>query len=360
LYQRCRGLIPLLCFIVVLEKTAAQSNSSLCLLPQELPEMEYLEVSAIDLSPDGKILAAATDGGIYLYLAETLELQTQLVPKDGLRFGGTALKWSPDGSLLAAYVSASVGIRIWDIRDGIILETLIAHDDNPLYPVSSIDWSHDGQYLASAGVDSPVRLWEIESKKLLWEYPSEHNLQTNLSNLVAWSPTENRLAVAESENIGLWSVDKDVQEIEPTPIGLEDIIGVVWFSNDRLVAIGNDGISVNEFNIDNWANRLSIISEVNILSLALLSDDSTFVGGTDIGDIVIGDLSGAKTGKTISGYKISTAMGYLNSIFDIMASPDGKTVFSINLGYAVYKWDIDAGCVLAVLILPKTESSSSS
>ncbi|EGJ32189.1 MULTISPECIES: hypothetical protein [Moorena] len=69
----------------------------------------------------------------------------------------TSIKFSPDGKLLAS-ASLDSRIKLWDVTTGKELQTLIGHR----HWVNSVSFSPDGKLLASAGSDNTVKLWNLE------------------------------------------------------------------------------------------------------------------------------------------------------------------------------------------------------
>jgi WD40 repeat protein len=65
------------------------------------------------------------------------------------------LAFSPNNSLLAAGVGSAV--QIWDVTSG----TLIISLDGHAGPVNNVAFSPDGKYLASAGQDNQLYLWQV-------------------------------------------------------------------------------------------------------------------------------------------------------------------------------------------------------
>lgn len=73
----------------------------------------------------------------------------------------TDLQESPDGKLLAS-ASADGTIKIWQKNTGILLKTLDAHTE----VVTSIDFSPDGKTIISGSNDKTVRLWDVLTGQL--------------------------------------------------------------------------------------------------------------------------------------------------------------------------------------------------
>lgn len=111
------------------------------------------------LSADGSMLASAsmkTIDGVFtpiVYLWDTAS--GAFVRPLVLDSPGTALSFSPDGTLLAVAVGGA--IQIWDVANEKLLATLM---DNP-NPIYDLAFSPDGRWLASSGNDNQLILWTV-------------------------------------------------------------------------------------------------------------------------------------------------------------------------------------------------------
>ena len=52
--------------------------------------------------------------------------------------------------------------RLWDVKTGNCLRTIPAHSD----PVTSVDFSKDGNTIVSGSYDGLVRIWDTDGKCL--------------------------------------------------------------------------------------------------------------------------------------------------------------------------------------------------
>ena len=116
-------------------------------------------VSAYTMTRDGSILASVAakyenDAPVpAVFLWDTtlgVELQTLALSQQA-----QCLAFSPSGNLLA--VGAGNRLEIWDVAAGILLTTLDGHADT----ITSLAFSPDGKYIASAGMDNQLYLWQV-------------------------------------------------------------------------------------------------------------------------------------------------------------------------------------------------------
>ncbi len=122
------------------------------------------KINALDFSPDGRTLGAATGvtglhGVALLFDVKSGKARSNL---SGHRDILTDLAFSPNGKRLATS-SYDKSIRIWNPENGNLLHELHGHNG----AVHGIAFSPDSSLLASAGADNSVRIWKVESGKRL-------------------------------------------------------------------------------------------------------------------------------------------------------------------------------------------------
>jgi WD40 repeat protein/tRNA A-37 threonylcarbamoyl transferase component Bud32 len=99
-----------------------------------------------------RLMITRCDGGLAMWNGKDLiEL-----PTDG--YSAVRVSVSADGGRIAGAL-ADRSIRVWDARDGHVIEKLHGHEDL----VYDVAFSPDGTKLASSSHDKTVRVWQLES-----------------------------------------------------------------------------------------------------------------------------------------------------------------------------------------------------
>ena len=244
-------------------------------------------VVSVEFSPDGKILASASnDNTVRLWDAATGELLATLEHSNDVR----SLSFSPDGKVLAS-ASDDRTVKLWDTANHELIASLAGHLD----VVDLVRFSPDGRVLASAAWDRTVKLWDVPNKEIAATL--EH---ANSAHSLSFSPDGKILATASKDRtVKLWNVLDG--ELAATLEGHEDKVSSVAFSPDGK-------------------------------TLVTASQDRT---------VKLWDVADRELTATLEGHedKVST----------VMFSPDGKTLASASVDNSVTLWDAETGTRIAIL-----------
>jgi WD40 repeat protein len=111
------------------------------------------------LSPDeAQVAVGGKDNNIYIYALDGDTLRQEAVLA-GHRGALTAIEYSPDGQHLAS-ADANREILVWDTATREIkIRGWVFHNAR----VNSLAWSHDGTHLASGSLDQNIIVWDVNN-----------------------------------------------------------------------------------------------------------------------------------------------------------------------------------------------------
>jgi WD40 repeat protein len=269
--------------------------------------------NAFALSPDGKGVAVAENGGVKLFDPQTgAERQTVFVE------GGVplALAFSPDGSQLAG-AGFDNNVALWDAGTGQKLRTLVAPT---IQRVFSVVFSPDGKVLAGAG-NTPDRtknqmivLWDSATGRVI-RVLSGHAFAVHA---IAFSPDGRLLASGGLDNaVKLWDVVTG-REVR-TLAGHADWVEAVAFSPDgRTLASGGLDHTVRLWDVPTGAARFVLSGHAEAVeSVAFNPDGRTLLSGGDDAQIKLWDVtSGTEAASLIAfdqtDWLVATPAGFFD------------------------------------------------
>lgn len=187
-----------------------------------------------------------------------------------------ALAFSPDGKLLATgggEPSRSGELKIWNVADGKLVKHIAdAHSDT----VFGLEFSPEGQYIASAAADRFIKVFEVAtgSRTRSFEGHTHHVLD------VGWRADGKVLASAGADNVvKVWDFVSGEQLKTSQPLPKEATsINFVTDTSTFLVACGDK--TVRLFNADNATSAKTFSGGNDFMySTAVTANGKLVVGG---------------------------------------------------------------------------------
>ena len=288
--------------------------------------LEKLErVMDVQFSPDGTLLAIATDVGILLYTTKTYDNPEILK-------GHTGKIWSiafrPDGKVLAS-AGQDKTVRLWDVNTRQQIKTFGIN----LFPKVNIVFSPDGKMLASGGGSDGIDnayLWDADTGKRLRAF-SEDAVSGRSRKLivmdVAFRPDGKMLASTGGvQTTRLWDVNTGQQ-----------------------IRALTEQIRIPHEQIRKPSGYLRQTRKGQ--SVAFSPDGNMLVSGGGFRDSV--DLWDVNTGKQIRLLTINAHLEQqITSLVDkrlgiilgedVAFSPDGNTIACTGTN-TIHLWDADSG-----------------
>ncbi len=303
-------------------------------------------VSSVAFSPDGQKLAiVGASRSIYLWYVRTGATQRLSVEsrRGSYSYNITSVAFSPDGQLL---VSGDVDnhIDFFDVNTGAHLHTLQGHPPVRLSGairgvVTSVAFSPDGQILANGGLDSTIRLREID----IPGYLRVINRHRSSVRSVVFSPNSQVLASGSGDNtVRLWDVNTG-EHIRTLGGHTSSVESVVFSSDGQTLASGSRDGEIRVWNTTT-GEVLNIL--VPFSSSRYLNFNLSDIAGSII-NFNLSDIAGSD-GETIRVWNATTGevwhsvlpFSFKDSTFnfsnfnlsDIAWSPDGKTLAMTSSG----------------------------
>jgi WD40 repeat protein len=302
-------------------------------------------VTAVSFSPDNKLLASGSYGLVTIWdltSAKPIKMLTNVLG------AVNDLRFSPDGKILAVaggQPSAKGDLRLFQVADWKLLAALRGHDD----VVFAVDFSRDGNRLASASFDKTVRIWNLE-QRAAGSIPEERVLtgHSDFVYAVAFSPDGKHLASASKDRTvklvetatgkGVFTfggMDQDVLAVAFSPDGKQVVssgfeTALYWWNpktGERLRLQGGHGIAVHELAFSKDGSRLLSASADRTIRLW---NGST---GAPIKTIAVGSI-----------------------VYAAAISPNNKLLASGSFDGLVKVWDEASGRLLATFIALPSEN----
>ena len=115
--------------------------------------------SIIAISSDGKAIAGSSDSEIGLWDAHTGEYIKTLTtePMDSQPIGTRAITFSPNGKIIAADSEGGT-LKVWNVETGKHINTLTGH----AHEITDIVFNSNGRTLATGSRDGTVLLWDVD------------------------------------------------------------------------------------------------------------------------------------------------------------------------------------------------------
>ncbi len=192
------------------------------------------------------------------------------------------------------------------------------------------DFSPDGRFLASASSDYSARLWEIPSMRLVAIFHGH----TDDVEMTAFSP-DNRKVATCSRDTTIKVFDLSGRLLQDLRGHQADVISVSWTSDSRQLISSSDDGTVRRWDADTGAELECISFDgVETDTIALAADGTVFAGNDE------GSISVIRDGR------IDTLQAHKAGIKRLVYSPRQNTLVSLSYDRSAIIWSRDAqGCL---------------
>jgi WD40 repeat protein len=309
--------------------------------PVVVPERYPIAVpiAALAFSPDGSAVATSGNHEVNLWKISE-DLRTPARRLRGVSERVHEIAYSPDGKWLATVggdPGRSGAVKLWVAGpdgDGQPARDLFEGDDT----VFAVTFSPDSKNVAAAGSDRAVRLWEVETGKLLATIEDHADWILGL----AFSPDGRLLATASRDKTSK-VFDWAKKETLATFAGHADTVAAVAFTPDgRQVATGGGDGLVRIWNPSEDARQSAMLGGFKgpVFRVKFSPDGKHLVAS-----------SADRTVRVFEGsVPRLTLLGHADWIHALAISPDGETVASGSWDGEVRLWHLADGKPVATFV----------
>ncbi|TMW94912.1 hypothetical protein EJD97_009621 [Solanum chilense] len=155
------------------------------------------DVSAVNWDPSGSLLASCSDDAT----VKIWSMKQDVCLHDFREHSEITytIKWSPTGAgtsnpnqpLLLASGSFDATVKIWNVKQGRLLQSLDRHGG----PVFSVAFSPNGKYLASGSADKCMHIWSVKEGNIVKTYTGDDMIFE-----VCWNKEGNKVAACFANN----------------------------------------------------------------------------------------------------------------------------------------------------------------
>lgn len=254
-------------------------------------------------------------------------------PFEGHANGIRAIDISPDGKLLATG-GGDYTVRIWDLEAKKLIHVL-----SSLYSstVVSVKFSPDGKFLACGGDISRSWIWNLSTRELVFHV--EHKYYHS----VAFSPDGKLIATGGDKGVYLWDIKS--QSLIHTFSGHTSVVNTIAYSPDgKHLASSSWDNTIKIYDIEKKALLHTYDPKSRLLhlnSFQFSPDGKSLVFGINNGNIFLLDIS---TNTIISSF-----LGHFGSVFYLCFSDNGNTLVSCGSDKTVRVWDVKSSSLIKKL-----------
>jgi WD40 repeat protein len=269
-----------------------------------------------------QVAVGLADGGLVI-LDVSGSAPKEVAQQSAHTAGVACVAYSPDGERLAT-VGGDGAIRVWTVAENGTPTPLVRFEGPPatgptgFSPLSTVAFSPDGRFVAAAGADGAVRVWDVQTKSEIRDLRGSTDWVTS----VAFSPDGRFLASVSAEKDNTVRVF-ELPSLENAGAGSGHLRGI------NAVAVSPDGKLIATASTDETIKLWDAESGKEVGTLVGDRDTPWAVAFLGKGMLVMGGLSNNSTGRlhywTTSPPRLLKTVP-TGEVYTIVPSGDGSRI----------------------------------
>ncbi len=252
-----------------------------------------------------------------------------------------SVAWSPDGTYIAS-AGEDMTVQIWESATGKAFLTCWGHTDL----INAVAWSPDGMHIASASNDKMTRVWNAQSGFPILIFDGNTGWHAGGVNAVAWSPDGLHIATGGHDRaVKIWNAISGKRKL--VYHGHHSIVRALsWSPDSSCIVSGSDSAKHNEATINTWdANTGETLLPFPVsnrngstLALAWSPDGNHIASSSPNGETAIWNVD---TDDFPLIYR-----GHAGTVWTVAWSPDSRFIASGGADATVQIWNPVTGDTL--------------
>jgi WD40 repeat protein len=227
---------------------------------------------------------------------------------------------SPSGKNLASWSSDGT-VKLWNVDTGKVIKTWTGHTNR----VRSLSWSLDGGQVVSGSKDGTFRVWDVKSGRTILG-PINTGKDVDDVRAVCYSPDAKMIATGGNWNrLTIW--DANSGELLKTFKGVFSCLA--WISDGKTLVAG--GWNVTKIDTATWT--VVDLCE-HYADTILLSPNDHILASTLLKTAQLWDLE--------TNQPIGTPLHHQECVKSATFSADGKFLVTSCIDNHIYTWDVSA------------------
>ncbi len=264
------------------------------------------------------------------FLSTTFAQQVRLGMPVGHSDEVTSAQFSPNGKQVVT-ASSDNTVRIWDVNSGKLLQSLKGHTNK----VISAIFSPNGNYILSTSEDRTAKIWNATTGQLLLniEGLSDYGCPAEFSSDGIFFVTN-----YDDNTVKIWETSSG--RLMQTLVGHKNILTSNQFSHDgRYVLTTSFDNTAKIWDAKSGRLLHSLEGHTAVVNSAFFSFDGKYI-------VTSSDDNTSKIWEVTSGKYLYSLIGHADGVVSAQFSPDRKYIVTISKDNTAKKWDASNGKLL--------------